>query len=55
MTSTPYQSRQYLSNSQPTSTNTNNLFDSGLINQSPIQKSYSDKEASVFYGKKKKK
>jgi hypothetical protein len=53
MTSTPYPPRQYLSRSQPTPTNGNNLFDSGIINQSPIQKSYSDREASVFYGKKK--
>lgn len=54
MTSTPYAQRQYLSRSQPTPTNANYLYDSGFINQSPIQKSYSDKEASVFYGNKKK-
>jgi len=52
MTSTPYPPRQYLTRSQPAPTNGNHLFDPGLINQSPIQKSYSDKEASVFYGKK---
>jgi hypothetical protein len=44
LTSTPYPPRQYLSRSQPTP---NNFF-----NESPIQKSYSDKEASVFYGKR---
>lgn len=55
MTSTPFAQRQYLSRSQPTPTptNTNYLYDSGFMNQSPIQKSYSDKEASVFYGKRK--
>jgi hypothetical protein len=51
LTSTPYPPRQYLSRSQPAPANSNNSFDSNLMNQSPIQKSYSDKEASVFYGK----
>ena len=51
MTSTPYPPRQYLSRSQPTPTDSNNLFDTNLLNQSPIQKCFSDREASVFYGK----
>jgi hypothetical protein len=51
MTSTPYSSRQYLSrSSQLTPTDSNHLFDTNLINQSPIQKCFSDREASVFYG-----
>jgi hypothetical protein len=49
LTSTPYSPRQNLSRSQPT--DPNHLFDSNFIHESPIQKSYSDKEASVFYGK----
>lgn len=52
MTSTPYLTRQYLSHSQPSSTNSNQLFEPHVIHQSPIQKSYSDREASVFYSKK---
>jgi hypothetical protein len=52
MTSTPYPPRQYLSRSQPTPADSNHLFDTNLINQSPIQKCFSDREASVFYGKK---
>lgn len=43
MTSTPYLTRQY---------NSNQLFDPTAMHQSPIQKSYSDREASVFYSKK---
>jgi hypothetical protein len=52
MTSTPYPPRQYLTRSQTTATNPNHLFDTMLMNQSPIQKSYSDKDASVFYSRK---
>lgn len=52
MTSTPYLARQYLSHSQPSSNNSNQLFDPTVLHQSPIQKSYSDREASVFYSKK---
>ena len=55
MTSTPYLVRQYLSHSQSPSTNSTQLFDTNVMHQSPIQKSYSDREASVFYSKKKKK
>jgi hypothetical protein len=51
LTSTPYSLRENLSRSQPTPTDANHLFDSHFIHESPIQKSYSDKEASVFYGK----
>ena len=51
LTSTPYPPRQYLSRSQPTPIDSNNLFDSHFLHESPIQKSYSDQEASVFYGK----
>jgi hypothetical protein len=51
LTSTPYSLRENLSRSQPTPTDANHLFDSHFSHESPIQKSYSDKEASVFYGK----
>jgi len=47
--------RQYLSRSQPAAANSNQFFDANLLHQSPIQKSYSDQETSIFYGKIKKK
>jgi hypothetical protein len=49
--STPYPQRQYLSRSYPSPINNNHTFDSLTINESPIQKCFSDREASVFYGK----
>ncbi|CAF0998317.1 unnamed protein product [Adineta ricciae] len=48
-TSTPYSSRQYLSRSQPASNNLKPFFELDPIAQSPIQKSFSDKEASVYF------
>ncbi|CAF3642534.1 unnamed protein product [Adineta steineri] len=50
LTSTPYSQRQYLSRSQPSSTNSNHLYDTDLIPESPIQKSFSAKETSNFFG-----
>ncbi|UJR31471.1 hypothetical protein I4U23_018960 [Adineta vaga] len=49
ITSTPYSSRQCLSRSQPTRTDVNHYFENDLITQSPIQKSYSDREACIYY------